>query len=207
MNKLSLRRYISVGLALSFLMIAITGLVLYIAPPGRVARWINWIFLGMDRAQWETQHTIFSYLFLFFGLIHLFQVNWKPFLSYLKRKTVIAKRGNREAYLALATALLVFFLTYFEVPPLISVMDFGNKLSDTWENNIGKPPVQGIEDMTLDEIADMFFGSDSEMLIEQVRNAGYVTGSSEQSLLELARSNGVSPMKLYSVIRLQTRPG
>ncbi len=187
-------------------MIVITGIVLYIAPPGRVARWINWIMLGLDRSQWETQHTIFSYLFIFFGILHLFLINWKTFLSYLKRKMGSGMRRNREAYLALATALLIFFLTFFEVPPVISIMDLGNKLSDTWENNIGKPPVPGIEDMTINEIADRFFESDSDIVIEQVRNAGFVNGNPEQSLQEFAISNEVSPMNIYSAIRLQKGP-
>lgn len=207
MKDFSLRRYISVGLALSFLMIIVTGVVLYIAPPGRVARWINWVFFGLDRAQWETQHTIFSYLFIFFGLIHLFLINWKAFISYLKRSMNSRKRSNREAYMALATALLVFSLTFLELPPLISVMDLGNRLSDTWEDNIGKPPDPGIEDMTLDEIAERYFGSDTNMLLEQLTNAGYIPGNSEQSLKEIARINNVSPMKIYGTISLQTRPG
>lgn len=207
MKRFSIRRYISTGLALSFIMIAITGIVLYVAPPGRIARWIDWTLIGLNRAQWETQHTLFSCLFVILGLFHLFMINWKTFLSYLKSRIAGRKRGNREAYLALVTVLMVFFLTFFELPPLISLMDIGNRISETWENNIGKPPVQGIEEMTLDEIADMFFGSDSKMLIEQVRDAGYDTGSSEQSLQDIARSNGVAPMKIYSIIGLQTRPG
>jgi hypothetical protein len=207
MKKFSLRRYVSTGLALSFLMIVISGIVLYVAPPGRVARWINWTMIGLNRAQWETQHTLFSYLFVTFGLFHLFMINWKTFTSYLKRRISGRKSGNREAYLALVTALLVFLLTFFEIPPLISVMDIGNRISETWENNIGKLPAQEIEDMTLDEIADMFFGSDSGMLLEQVRDAGYDTGNSDHTLKEIARINGVAPMKIYSVIRLQTRPG
>lgn len=207
MKKFSFRRYISTGLAFSFMMIAISGIVLYVAPPGRVARWTDWSILGLNRAQWETQHTLFSYLFILFGLLHLFVINWKVFISYLKSKAAAGKKRNREAYFALATAMTVFLLTFFEIPPFISVMDLGNSISETWENKTGKLPVLEVEDMTLDEIAEMYFGSDTNMLVEQLTNAGYIPGDRDQSLKEIARSNNVSPMKIFSAISLQTRPG
>jgi hypothetical protein len=185
-------------------MIVISGTVLYLAPPGRVARWIEWILLGLDRAQWETQHTLFSYLFILFGAFHLFSMNWQTFLSYLKRKIVNREGRKIEIYLALATTLLIFTLTLFKVPPIISVMDFGNKLSDTWETKVGNPPVPGIEDMSLDEIAQRFFGSDSNTVLKKVRGSGYNVNNSSSTLREIAQHNAVSPMKIFESLGSKT---
>jgi len=206
MKKFSWRRYISLGLALTFAMILVSGLVLYIAPKGSVARWTNWLFLGLDRAQWETQHTIFSYLFVFFGFVHLFQLNWKAFLSYLGRKIIKREKRKMELYLALATGLLVFFLTLLEVRPVYSVMELGNRISASWEERIGKPPSGGVEDMTLDEIAYEYFESDAGRVLEQLRDAGFVASSSSRTLREIAGENNVAIMRIYNSIDLQTKP-
>ena len=110
MKKFSWRRYISLGLALTFAMILVSGLVLYIAPKGSVARWTNWLFLGLDRAQWETQHTIFSYLFVFFGFVHLFQLNWKAFLSYLGRKIIKREKSKTTVAVASVYATVCYYV-------------------------------------------------------------------------------------------------
>ena len=206
MDKSSLRKYISVGLALSFLLILVSGTVLYIAPPGAVARWINWIMLGLSRAQWETQHTLFSYLFILFALVHLFLINWKTFISYLIRRISFDRKSRRESWLALITILGIFFMTLFELPPVITVMDIGNRISAKWEENIGSPPAPGIEDIELDELADRFFESDSDSVMEQIRSAGYKASDPRQSLKEVAKENDVAPMLIFRSIGLTTTP-
>lgn len=206
MKKFSWRRYISIGLALSFILILLSGVVLYIAPKGSIARWTQWGFLGLERAQWETQHTIFSYLFAAFGLVHLFYLNWKAFLSYLRRKIVRKEKRKVELYYAMATILLIFILTHLEVRPVYSVMELGNRISSSWEERIGRPPVSGVEDLTIDKLASDYFKTDTEEILDQLKAAGYSARNSEQSLREIASDNDVGIMVIFNSIDLKAKP-
>ncbi|MBE0460642.1 MAG: DUF4405 domain-containing protein, partial [Candidatus Aminicenantes bacterium] len=64
---LKFRAFISLSILWSFLVEAISGIVLYITPVGRVANWTNWKFLGLTKQNWEAIHTIFGYVFLLFA--------------------------------------------------------------------------------------------------------------------------------------------
>lgn len=195
------RKYISIGLALTFILISISGLVLYIAPPGSIARWVKWLMIGLDRAQWETLHTIFSFLFIVFGIVHLFNLNWKLFISYFTNGFVNHMRSRREIVAAFATIIIIFFLTIFKVPPVYSIMELGNKVSDTWAENIGRPPVAGIENLDLQELADMFFASDIKRVESLLEEAGYQIPEANISLKEIALQNRVSPMEVFRALK------
>jgi len=90
-KKFSWKAFISFGLTYSFIIIFLTGIVLYFAPAGRIAQWVNWKFAGFSKEEWQAIHTIFSYLFVILSIFHLFTANWKTFVSYLKNKT---QNGN-----------------------------------------------------------------------------------------------------------------
>ena len=195
------RKYVSIGLALSFALITISGIILYIAPPGSIARWVKWIMIGLDRAQWETLHTIFSFLFIAFGIVHLFNLNWKLFISYFTNGFVNHVRSRKEITAALATIIIIFLLTVFKLPPVYSLMELGNRISDTWAENIGRPPVAGIEDLKLNELADMFFASDISRIERLLEDSDYDIPGTESSLKEIAAHNGVSPMEIFKALK------
>lgn len=194
------RKYVSVGLAFSFLLISLSGVILYIAPPGRVARWVDWSAFGLNRAQWETLHTLFSLLFLVFGIIHLFNLNWKAFISYFTNGFANRIRSKKEAFAAVLTIIALFLLTVFKVPPVYSVMELGNRISDNWSKKIGEPPVVAVENMTITELAELFYNSDSEALVASLSSEGFKIGNVSQSLKEIAEQNSVSPMDIFKLI-------
>ena len=198
------RKYVSIGLALSFLMISISGIVLYIAPTGSIARWIKWIMIGFERAQWETIHTIFSFLFIIFGVIHLFNLNWKVFISYFTNGLRAHVRSRREVIASVLTIALVFALTVLKVPPVYSVMEIGNSISDSWSERVGKPPVAGLEDMTLEEIAEIFYASDYSRVENLIRSSGYEISPGNKSLGEIAKNNRVSPLDIFRSLKTET---
>jgi hypothetical protein len=148
------RSYVSISLLLSFLVIAVSGVILYLAPPGRVARWISWVMLGFNRGQWEDLHTLFSYLFIIFGLFHLFLFNWKLFFSYLRSRITRKINRKREIIFALATFLAIALFTLAKWPPVYSVMDLGNTISSGWAERRGAPPVPHAEEMTINDIVE-----------------------------------------------------
>jgi len=84
MNKLKFKAIVSSLLLITFLVVAITGIGLWLAPSGRIARLENWEFLGVfDKHRLENLHTRFGFLMVGLILIHLF-LNWKMFLGELK---------------------------------------------------------------------------------------------------------------------------
>jgi hypothetical protein len=50
-----------------FIIMSITGLVLYIEPAGRVAYWITWQFAGLTKTDWGNIHILSSLLFIVAG--------------------------------------------------------------------------------------------------------------------------------------------
>ncbi|MCD4770419.1 MAG: DUF4405 domain-containing protein [Bacteroidales bacterium] len=199
-NTFHWRSYISFALAITFLMISISGIILYIAPPGRIARWISWIMLGMSRAQWESQHTLFSCLFIILAVVHLFFMNWQLFFSYLGKKIGNGKSYSKEVITASATIFIIFVITLFEVTPAVNVMNLGGLFSDSWAKKISQPPVPHTEEMTLNDIAASLIDTTSEILIEKIRSEGYEVTDGNQTLNDIADRNGVSPSTVFDAI-------
>ncbi len=191
------RSYVSISLLLSFLVIAVSGVILYLAPPGRVARWISWVMLGFNRGQWEDLHTLFSYLFIVFGLFHLFLFNWKLFFSYLRSRITRKINRKREIIFALATFLAIALFTLAKWPPVYSVMDLGNTISSGWADRRGAPPVPHAEEMTLNDLSKELFRSEPELVIGKLRELGFVVRDGNQTLDSLALQNEAAPSELF----------
>ena len=100
----SLRSFTSFSLVISTIIMSWSGFILYIAPPGRIANWGTWKLMLFTKTEWQALHTIFSYLFFIFFIIHLFFVNWKTFIQYFKSK--IRAGLNKKWELAAAVILL-----------------------------------------------------------------------------------------------------
>ncbi|MBN2806529.1 MAG: DUF4405 domain-containing protein [Prolixibacteraceae bacterium] len=196
------RSFVSFGMFFSFLIMAVSGIVLYVAPPGRVFRWTNWHLLGIDLSQWQALHTLFSYLFIGFAISHIFSMNWKILFSYFTRKTREGLRRKRELIGASLVILLFVAGTLFNVPPFSSVMQLGSWSSDTWGKNIDYPPVAHAEAMSLEEIALVLLDLEAEEYLERIRQAGYQVEGVQQKLGDVSALNGVAP---YVFFRNTTR--
>ncbi|MBD3287680.1 DUF4405 domain-containing protein, partial [candidate division KSB1 bacterium] len=123
-SKFHFKSFTSLFVFLSFLMMTISGIILYFTPPGRVAHWSEWRFWALTKEQWQAQHTIFSLLFIIFAALHIYY-NWKVFIGYIKKQ---AQKGlNRKREIAWATVLtiLVAILTQVNVPPFSTIMNWG----------------------------------------------------------------------------------
>lgn len=61
----------SVLIAASFLVLVLSGVLLFVSPPGRIANWTNWTILGLRKHDWIGLHIWFSVLFLLVAIVHL----------------------------------------------------------------------------------------------------------------------------------------
>ncbi len=81
-----MRKITSLTAALSFIVMVLTCVILYIVPQGRVAYWADWHLWGLTKSQWGGIHINTGILFLIALSFHIYY-NWKPIMNYLKDKT------------------------------------------------------------------------------------------------------------------------
>ncbi len=201
----SWRAFISLGLFLAFLVLLVSGTVLYLSPPGRVANWTDWQVLGLTKTQWQHQHTVFGIAFALLSIFHLFSINWKAFWSYIRAKA----RGGLSRPFEITAILLLSLITgagtYLKTTPFSSIIDFGDSLSDSWEQGQNAPPVPHTERMTLREIAIRFSPETSpEELQGKLEKSGVSVLSIDQTIEDIAVKNNLSAENVYNRLDIVT---
>lgn len=200
-NKFSWRAFISFGLTYAFIVIIISGIILYMAPPGRYAHWVNWEILGLTKEGWQGLHTVFSYTFVILSIFHLFTINWITFLSYLKSKTQNGLNKKRE-FIISSVLFIVFLLgIIFSVPPFKSVMDAGEYLTDSWEKAEEEPPIPHAELLTLVELDIQLTNFTLEEITNNLNKYQIkFDNTNQQTLTEIAELNQTNPLEIYQQI-------
>ncbi|GEM_PF-158763 len=192
------RSFVSLYLVISFIMMLISGVILYLAPPGRIANWSNWSILGFTKKQWISQHTLFSFLWVITVTFHLI-FNWKPIVSYFRERINSGSKIKRESFFALIFGLFVFFGTFFLIPPFNWVIDFGEYLTDSWENPKVDPPIPHAEELKLYELASKY-GTNFTELSKILEKEGYLVADSNQLVEDFAEKFGKAPSDIFSVV-------
>ncbi len=199
--KFKWKTFYSFGLFLCFFIILISGLMLYIAPPGRVAHWINWQMLGFDKDMWQTQHTVFSYVFAILAIFHIFSANWRAFKSYISSKKQPGLNRKNEFFISFLVIALIFAGNTFFVTPFSNVMNFGDNFYERISSWNKTAPIPYTEKFTLNEIAEKLVQSSPETMMKKLKQKGYQVDSTEQTLEEIAEKNHTSPALLYEIIK------
>jgi hypothetical protein len=197
-RKFSWRSFISFGLFFYFFVILFSGIILYIAPPGRIANWTDWQLIGLTKSQWQTMHTNFSYLFAILSIFHLFTINWKTFWSYIKSKARAGMNRKREFYLAFVLSVGVFIGVVYLLPPFSSVMALGENIKEGWEEERKVPPIPHAEEYTVAQLSTDLLKIPEKDILSRLEELGIVVVSSEQTLKELAVQVALSPQEIYS---------
>ena len=200
-KKFNWKSFISFGLFISFFIIIVTGLVLYIAPPGRVAKWVNWQFSGLSKEMWQALHTNFTYTFLILSIFHIFSINWKVFLGYLRKKAAGAGllRKN-ELIISVVLAVVVFSGTLFNIPPFKTVMDISEYFTESWEKKEERAPMPHTEDLTIKELSAKLIKLTPEEIIEKLEQNNITVSGIEQKVKEIGEANKVSPFEIYQIV-------
>ena len=184
----------------SFLGLSVTGIILFISPAGRVANWTDWNVWGLSKTEWTRLHLAFMVIMLIPGIFHLFWFNWRIFWSYLKTK---ASRGVRYKWEFGASVLLTLVLIFGmlgQIPPVISLADLSDWVSESWEENKKNAPVSHAELLTLEEYAATI-KVPIESVIEILKKKGYTPAGPNQVLQELAAQYKVAPSDLDALFK------
>lgn len=184
---------------LSFMLCIITSIILYITPHGRVAYWSDWHFWFLSKTQWSELHLNLGILLLVAGFLHIFY-NWKPLIAYLKNKAKQFNIMTVNFMTALILTLVFGFGTFFQVPPLVSIINFSTKIKDQASITYGEPPYGHAELSSL----KMFAGKvklDLEKSLQLLEQSGITFTSETQTIKEIAKTNNLSPKDIFEIIK------
>lgn len=205
-NKQSLRSLVSFLVAWSFLVLTVTGLVLYVVPHGRVAYWVHWSLAGMEKDQWGWVHMMFGGLFIVSGVVHLY-FNWKPFKVFLAARVRGHLRPKREVFIASALTIALFAVSAARLPPASWVIDLNDRIKASWVTDPAlEPPFGHAESVSLAGLARRL-RLDLDAAVAALRAQGLAFDGPDDTLEVIARGNGRTPMAVYAIIRAAQSPG
>ena len=169
--KFQTKGFTSLLLAAVFLILSFSGVMMYLAPRGRVANWTPWTMLGLGKQDWQAIHINIALLFLIVSGLHLY-LNWSVLWRYIKKKGSLALNLKLEALVALLLAVLVVAGAIIRFPPFRTIVNFNYQIKDYWERWAAQAPNQQAEELTLNQFADNLGLSGSEVL-KALQDEGY----------------------------------
>ncbi len=197
-NKQSLRSFTAFLVTWAFLVLTVTGIMLYIVPQGRIAYWTHWSFAGLDKEQWGWVHMMFGGIFIIAGILHLY-FNWKPFKKYLAKRVAGKLNLSRELLSSLVMTVVIIFLSIYDLPPASWIFDLNDRIKASWVTSPElEPPFGHAEEVSVKGIARRM-RLDLAAAIEEL-HARNIRFEPEQSLSTIARNNDTTPMVIYSYI-------
>jgi len=194
----SLRRVTSLSITFSFLIMSYTGILLFIAPKGRVANWINWELFGLDKTQYTNLHVTFMVLFLVGMIFHIY-LNWCPLMCYLKNKSRQFSLLTKEFIFAIAINALFVVGTLYYWAPFEQFLDFEDDVKSSWETKVDKAPYGHAELSSLQEFSSKT-GLELETIMKQLALGNIKGASPEKTIAALAKENGKSPAQIFDAI-------
>jgi len=197
-NPFAWRALTSTLIATAFLVLVITGIVLFVSPPGRVANWTNWRILGLRKHEWTAVHVCFSLLFVVTTAAHLF-FNWRPLLNYFKDRLTRQLSFRKEWAAAVLICAGIFAGTCGGVAPFSSLMAFNERVKESWEKPAERAPIPHAELLTLSELAANA-GVDLTTASNRLGSQGVKGFAAEMVLQKLADDNHRSAQELYQIL-------
>lgn len=199
------RRIVSLTGFLSFVLMLITSVILYIEPHGRVAYWAEWRFLWMSKTTWDELHITLGALFLVAALLHIW-LNWKPIMAYMKNKAKELVVFTPSMVISIIITLYVLVGTFLHLPPMEQVLVFGESVKESHIKTYGNPPYGHAELSSL-RVFCKRMGLDLVKAEEAVKKAGLKYTGPDQSIKDIALANGLTPQQLYEKIRSMAGTG
>ncbi len=200
---MNIRKITSMTMFISFILLVLTSVILYIVPQGRVAYWADWHLWGLSKTEWGNQHINLGFLFLFAGLLHIYY-NWRPITAYMKNRARELKVFTLSFNVAMLLTLVIGVGTYFEVPPMSSVIDLGDSFKDAAAIKYGEPPYGHAELSSL-KLFSKKQDVDLDQAMDLLKTAGIQFSDSKETLAVIAAENKLSPQAIYQIIKPAVR--
>ncbi len=197
-RRIRLRGITSLLLAPSLMIVAVSGLILYIGPRGRVADWTGWTFFGLTKDAWEELHIVVSLLLIPIAIAH-WVLNWSVFWSYIKKKT-----GGLHLWIEMTIAGVLLAVvvagTLLYVPPFSSTLQLSKYFQACWEQHLTGPPVAYAERFTLEAFAEAI-DLDVDEMVAALEQEGLAVTDRTTTVEQFARRHGVTPPEVLAAIQ------
>ena len=199
-SKLSrFRGFISLILFFNFLVLLITGIVLYIVPPGRVAHWLDWQLLGLSKGDWQALHIVAGLIFVLMGIVHLI-FNFKPFKHHLRTRLGSRPQLRLEPFLAAVFVAVLLGGTLAGWPPFKQLLALQENIGESWSRQASQePPFSRAEEATLTLAASRMHRT-PEALIIALERQGIPGLTPSMTVREIADAFGLSPAGVYQAM-------
>ena len=192
------RAFVSSTAAVSFLGMCVTGVILFVVPPGRIANWTGWRIFGLTKHQWIGLHIWLSAVFMVAAIAHIY-LNWRPMISYLKNRASQSFAFRAEWVTAVLVCGLITVGTLAEVRPFSSLLAWNEAIKHGWDDSGRRAPVPHAELLTLAELADQVDGVSLESVMENLKAHGVPVESPESVVGDLATAHNMTPHDLYTI--------
>ena len=179
MNKRSWngRVFTSLCSLVSFILLCFTGIILYLEPHGRVAYWIKWDFLALEKDQWN------------------------PLMTYLSGRMETALRYKREVIASSIIFLCILVSGIWSLPPLVYITDLNETIKNSWVTSPELEPPFGHAEMVSLQTFCKKQRIPLDQAIMELRKAGFTVDGPKSTLLEIAESKRTSGMGVYEIIK------
>ena len=206
---MNLKKITSLTMLLAMFIMTYTGIMLFIAPPGRIANWANWEILALSKEQYASIHTMFMVLFVIATILHIYY-NWKPILSYLRDSTKKISFTKKEFLIAFLLNLFFVVGTLIHIQPLQGFLDVGESIKESWGENKTtisktnkkvaiKAPPERLGKRTLQELSDMG-NIDLEYALEVLKLKGIEDITSDTKIKDIAGELYIEKTDVYKLI-------
>lgn len=195
---MNMRKITSLTAFISFILLMLTSIVLYMVPSGRVANWAGWTYAGLEKGDWEALHVNLGVLFLVSVILHTWY-NWAAIVAYLSSPARKVRIFTPDCIVALLVTIVVAGGTLAGLPPMSTIVDFGDTLSTRADLAYGEPPYGHAEYSTLTDYAEKV-RIDLDTVLAALTAAGITFSSAEETLGQVAVNNKSTPQILHAIV-------
>lgn len=197
--KFQIKGFTSLLLTAVFLILGISGIILYLTPRGRVANWIGWTMLGLEKQGWQAVHINLALLFLIVAGLHLY-LNWSIFWCYVKKKGSLTLNVKLETFMALLLVGMVLAGTLTRISPFSTLVNVNYQIKDYWDRWASQAPAPHAEELSLNQFADNM-GLPASDLKKALQEDGMVVADAGVTIAQLAKANNRTPAEVYAAIK------
>jgi hypothetical protein len=195
---MNLKKITSLVMLLSTLMLTYTGIILFIAPHGKIAYWANWEFLGLTKGEYTSLHNTFFVLFLLAFILHVYY-NFKSIKNYLSNEAKKLVVATKEMIIATILTMVFIVGTLMTVPPFTTFLSLGEDAKEYWTEVYGEPPYNHAELSSL-KVFIRKTGLDETKAVQALKDSNIRFRGLDEKLLDVAKNNNKSPNDIYEIM-------
>ncbi len=193
------KAFTALFLAITFVALVLSGVVLYVAPRCRVADQIGWTVMGLEKDQWESVHINSALFFVLAAVLHLV-LNWSIFWCYLRKMGLPSAKMKAELLAAVVLGGLVLAGSILGWPPFRSVAEWHDQIKDSWGRPFHSSPAWPADDLSVQGIAEQS-GLTVDQVVEALEEEGILVADTEATVAEVAEANELTPDDIRGVMQ------